>query len=280
MATLIAAGKESGKNPALGVTWVLVAGLFILRVPLLAGIRIFTPSAGWANPVFEIGTYFLGALLIWRERNHLADFHVDRLVLFIFILGKPLELLLVQLQIPFATPSRSAAYMLYLPIALGLGIAMLAARPNLPAMNIRLAGWLLVGILAGLVLGVYSGNLIKANLGPGSSGSVNFRLVLLLPLQQLLSAGINEEPFFRGFLWGILRKSGLKDVWVWLIQAGVFWLAHAYYLFHGVTFSFLFIVPVGGLVMGWLAWRSRSIAVSMLAHGISNGIGQIVGYFA
>ena len=200
MTASIVIDKESGANPALRVTWALVAGLIILRVPLLAGVRIFAPNAGWVSPIFEIGTYFLAALLIWWERNQLADFHVDRLVLIIFILGKPLELLLVQLQIPFAFPPRSAAYLLYLPIALGLGIALLAARPNLPAINVRLAGWLLVGALAGIVLGIYPGIVIKANLGTGGAGSVNLRLLFFMPLQQMLYAGINEEPFFRGFL--------------------------------------------------------------------------------
>jgi membrane protease YdiL (CAAX protease family) len=96
----------------------------------------------------------------------------------------------------------------------------------------------------------------------------------------MLYAGIAEEPFFRGFLWGSLRKLGLKDVWIWLIQAGLFWLGHTYALVNGAPWSFFFIVPVGGLVLGLLVWRSRSIAVSMAAHGLANGVGQIIGFYA
>jgi membrane protease YdiL (CAAX protease family) len=88
-------------------------------------------------------------------------------------------------------------------------------------------------------------------------------------------AGIGKEPFFRGFLWGSLRKTGLKDIWIWLAQAGLFWLGHAYALLY-TPFSFWLIVPVGGLVLGLLAWRSRSIAPSMVAHGLANGLSQFM----
>ena len=108
--------------------------------------------------------------------------------------------------------------------------------------------------------------------------SVPARLLLFLPLQQMLFAGIIEEPFFRGFLWGALRKAGWKDPWIWLTQAGLFWLAHFYYLGKAPWSTWL-IVPAGGLVLGWLAWRSCSIASSILAHGCYNGFGQIVMFY-
>ncbi len=282
MAASIAINKAANTDTHMRVTWVLVAGLFVLRIPLATGVLIFAPDAAdWAAPLAEIGTYFLTALLIWWERNRLADFHLDRVVLIFFIAGKPLELLLYQMQIPFTYPPRSAAYLLYLPIAVGLSLALLVSRPALPKLNIRLAGWMIVGIMAGIALGVYSGSIIKANNSAlGSAGAVTLELLVFLPLQQMLYAGIFEEPFFRGFLWGSLCKLGLKGVWIWLIQAGLFWLGHTYYLVNGPAWSFWFIVPVGGLVFGLLAWRSRSIAVSMVAHGLANGIGQIVGFYA
>jgi membrane protease YdiL (CAAX protease family) len=283
MTTSIAVKKATTTDSHMRVTWVLVAGLFVLRIPFFASARIFSnslfPNADWAAPIFEIGTYFLTAVLIWWERDRLADFHIDKLVLLIFILGKPVELLMHQLQIPFSYPERSAAYFLYLPIAVSLGVALWVAHPSLPKLNIRLAGWILIGILTGIAVGIYSGSIIKANSGQSNAGPVTPLLIFFLPLQQMLYAAIAEEPFFRGFLWGVLRKSGVNDISAWLIQAGLFWIGHAYYLVHNAAWSFLFIVPVGGLVLGLLAWRSRSIAVSMVAHGLTNGIGQIVGYY-
>jgi membrane protease YdiL (CAAX protease family) len=108
--------------------------------------------------------------------------------------------------------------------------------------------------------------------------SVPARLLLFLPLQQMLFAGIIEEPFFRGFLWGALRKAGWRDHWILLAQAGLFWLGHFYYA-GKAPWSFWLAIPAGGLVLGLLAWRSRSIATSMLAHGCMNGFGQIVGMY-
>jgi membrane protease YdiL (CAAX protease family) len=43
--------------------------------------------------------------------------------------------------------------------------------------------------------------------------------------------------------------------------------------------SFWVIVPLGGLVFGALAWRSRSVAVSMIAHGLLNGVLQMVVFY-
>lgn len=282
MATPIAINKAANTDTHLQVTWILVAGLFILRIPLATSVRIFAPVAvDWAAPLVEIGTYFLTALLIWWERNRLADFHIGRLVLLIFIMGKPLELLLYQMQIPFSYPPKSAAYLLYLPIAVGLGLALLVSRPTLPKLNFQVVGWMIMGILLGIALGMYSGSIIKANNSAlGNVGAVTLELLFFLPLQQMLYAGIFEEPFFRGFFWGSLRKLGLKEIWIWLMQAGFFWLGHTYYLVHGPIWSFWFIVPVGGLILGLLAWRSRSVAVSMVTHGLANGISQIVGFYA
>ena len=91
----------------------------------------------------------------------------------------------------------------------------------------------------------------------------------------MFSAGLAEEPFFRGFLWGGLRKTGLREVWIWLVQAGLFWLGHAYAFLYG-PFSFWLIVPIAGLVLGLLVWRSRSIAPGMIAHGLANGLSQFI----
>lgn len=37
------------------------------------------------------------------------------------------------------------------------------------------------------------------------------------------------------------------------------------------------IVPLGALVLGLLVWRTRSIATSMLAHGVMNGLSYSLG---
>lgn len=260
------------------VTWTLVGGLFILRIPLFTGVQIIAPDAmAWATPIYFIGTYFLTALLIWWERDRLSDFHIDKIALSIFILAKPLELLLRKLP-GLALPTAGDEYpLLYLSIALGLGMALILAHPHLPRLDVRNWGWMVIGILGGIALAVYFAKVFTIYYPERAQHMYSWREPLSASLQQMFSAGLAEEPFFRGFLWGILRKTGLKDVWIWIVQAGLFWLGHAYAFLYG-PFSFWLIVPVGGLVLGLLAWRSRSIAPGMVAHGLANGLSQFIAW--
>lgn len=222
-------------------------------------------SAEWVDPVYFVGTYFLTALLIWWERDHLADFHLDILVLILFILGKPLEAFFFGLQ----DDSYACIF-----IALGLSLALIFSRPRLPKLTARTWGWLLIGILGGMALAVYFAKIFGIYY-PARAQVFSWSEAKYATIQQMLSAGLAEEPLFRGFLWGCLRKMGLKDLWIWLIQAGLFWLGHAYAFLYA-PYSFWLIVPIGGLVLGLLAWRSRSIAPSIIAHGFANGLSQFI----
>lgn len=272
MTTSIAINKATNTDAHMRVTWLLVGGLFILRIPLYGGVPLVAVEyPDWLDPVWEIGTYLLTALLIWWERDRLADFHIDKVVLLIFIAGKPLELLLYQQQIPYSTFPNSVAYFLYLPIAIGLAVALLRTRPTLPKLNVRLWGWMVIGFLGGIALAAYFASVFKVYRPRFGGEAPTSTLLVFVPLWQMLYAGLGEEPFFRGFLWGSFRKTGLKDVWIWLLQAALFWLSHLSTLLYA-PFSFWLIVPVGGLVLGLLAWRSRSIAPSLLAHGLANGL--------
>ena len=55
-------------------------------------------------------------------------------------------------------------------------------------------------------------------------------------------------------------------------------LAHVYYVVRA-PLSFWVIVPLSGLLFGLLAWRSRSIGSSMVAHGFTNAIGDLVAHY-
>jgi membrane protease YdiL (CAAX protease family) len=96
-------------------------------------------------------------------------------------------------------------------------------------------------------------------------------------LVQMAWAATNEEPMFRGILWGYLRDKGFADKQVWLIQAGIFWLAHISHLGSSVI-SFFLVLPAG-LLFGWLAMRSKSIASSMVAHSLLNASANLVDYY-
>jgi membrane protease YdiL (CAAX protease family) len=262
------------------VVWSLIAGLILLRVPFLGGIRCLTDmeTPAWVMPGFEISTYLLSAVLILVERDRLSDYHIDKVALAIFILGKPLELLLCEYQIPFQWPERSSWYLLYIPIALGLLISIGITDPKLMKVKASRWQWIIGGVLVGIALGAFFGILVRLQMEQVRGHRLTPVLLIFLPVQQVIYAGIAEEPLFRGFLWGALRRAGWKEIWIWLLQGGLFWLAHLYYLGQA-PLSFWVIVPVAGLVLGLLVWRSRSVGASMVAHGFGNGVGQIIAYY-
>ena len=74
------------------VPCLLLVGLLLLRFPFYGGLKYFFGEApDWVIIAFQIGTYFLTACLIWWERDHLADFLIDKWALAIFVVGVPLE---------------------------------------------------------------------------------------------------------------------------------------------------------------------------------------------
>ena len=90
-------------------------------------------------------------------------------------------------------------------------------------------------------------------------------------------AAVLEEPLFRGFLWGWLRKKGKSERAIWLIQSVVFFCAHLQYAAQGRWFEFGAMFAAG-LIFGALAWRTRSLVPAMLAHALLNCIGGLVIY--
>jgi hypothetical protein len=150
------------------LVWFLIAGLFLLRVPFLGGMRTFTwtRTSYWVAPIFEVGTYLLTAILIWLERDRLPDNHIDRLALFILVLGKPVELLLSKFLSPPGRYLASKATLLYLPVAIGLLVGLSRARPKLTKFGPRKWLWVGVGVLAGILVGALSGWLSKLEFNP------------------------------------------------------------------------------------------------------------------
>ncbi len=269
--------KERDSHKAIGVGLALLAGLFLLRLPFLGGVAFFLyPHPPWLLRAYEISTYALTALLIWWERDRWPDFHLGAAVVGLFICAPALESAFWQIPLPgwdHGPPLRWPE----IGIAAGLLLALLVWRPRPPAWRWSAVLWVLLGAGAGIGLGVGTGCLFRLLESPrGPAGSL--WLVPPLVISQLTRAATYEEPFFRGFLWGYLRKLGLREVWIWLLQAGLFMLAHIYYVAHD-PLSFWVVVPLGGLVFGLLAWRSRSIGSSMVAHGFVNAVGDLVAHY-
>ncbi|HCS40412.1 MAG TPA: hypothetical protein DIW44_12620 [Anaerolineaceae bacterium] len=259
------------------VAWCLLGGLLFLRLPFLTGIAMFAYPI-WLIPVYEIGTYLLIACLIYWERNHLADFHIDKLSLIIIIVFKPLSTVVMFLmgstRNPLAFPNWPG-FSFWL-IAIGLIIALRCSRTSLPGITKTSLAWLGLGLVFGLLLDLLLMYPLSFQIDTSSQFSIQKNLmgIPLNFLSQLGNAAISEEPLFRGFLWGFLLKSGWKNVWIWLFQTFLFIVGHLYYL-NGSLISLWVYIPVSGLVFGALVWRSKTIASSMATHALSNSLGLV-----
>ena len=263
------------------ITWLLIAGLFLLRIVLVGLLPTLVRNLpGWVNSVYELCSYFLTAVLIWWERENLAEFFVDKLALLILILGKPYELVMYWSETRFSYFPRSDFYWLYLPIAVSLLLFTLFAGSALSKLQVKNWLWLLVGIIVGGLVGIVVGYLLRVQFVTETIPPRHLPTIVIfsLPAEQLIHAAISEEPFFRGFLWGGLHRSGWKDRWILLFQTVLFMIGHLYY-FRSLPISFWIIVPLGGVLLGILAWRSRSIATSMVGHAFFNAVGQMVAFY-
>ncbi len=140
--------------------------------------------------------------------------------------------------------------------------------------------WLLWGGLAGLGVAFLAGVPMALTLRSSHTLSgiswAGFLLALIRIPQQLGYAAVTEEPVFRGILWGVLRKKGWNEVIILPFQAALFLLAHVYY-FGKMPYMFWISIPIGGLALGFMAWRSRTITSSMAAHSMMNAFGVFFG---
>jgi membrane protease YdiL (CAAX protease family) len=264
------------------IAYSVLAGLLILRIPFVIGIIHFLPiDQQWGGTVYEVSAYLLTAFLIWWERARLADYHLDDASLALLILCRPLQTVILArwgVDSPLALP-RLAGILIW-AIAAGLAVALIRGGNRPARVGRRTAGWLAIGLLAGLIFSVLE-NLrpFQALLQERGSGAVGFGGVLasaaITFFYHLGFAPIIEEPLFRGFLWGALRRAGWRESRVLFFQAGLFTLAHVYFA-AAYPLRFWIGIPAAGLLFGLLAWRSRSLAPGMFAHAAINASAYVI----
>lgn len=255
--------------------WILLGGLLFLRFPWLILGGFLIPGDNVVIVAYELGTCLLTFLLLFLERKRLEEYHIDSLAL-VLLLFAPVAILIGSKTGGYALPGQAVKAAL----AVILLVALLIRRPVLPRRGAgRTAGCIGAAVLAGAIMAVVSGLLLTFQLREmvdvsalPSVGRLSYGV-----LYQIDYAAAAEEPLFRGFLWGRLRKCGWKDHWIWLFQALLFAVGHAYYVGSSNVSAFL-LVPLGALGLGFVAWKTRSIGASMITHGIINGFGATLSY--
>ena len=254
------------------ITLILMVGLLVLRIFFL-NFFFFYRYTIWVEFFYVIGTYALFAVLIYREREKLLDFHLDGPSLFLIIslpiflgVSSILALFLQELEPNVQLGSLSAVFNGCAATALYLGVRKQVRMPDIRSKHVV---WCVAGILAGIIFAGLEAYFKGAQLKVGGEASI-FSYFLVALSVNFFQASIFEEPLFRGFLWGYLFKLVKDEKKVLLLQMLLFWVAHIKYI--GAPATFWISVPLSGLLLGLLVWRSRSLTTSMFAHAAMNAV--------
>lgn len=230
------------------------------------------------DDLYRRGTSLLTCVCIWLVRDRLADFNMGGYVPILLALAPWLAMGVTLSDLP----TGSWKYFIFQAITQGLLLVALLLsgwRPAKPTP--RSVKWGIVGIFAGIACGLLSGLALRffgpTRIGPQSPVASFPRLLRGVSVQLAFAASL-EEPLFRGLLWGYLRDRDWPEKRVFAAVVALFWIAHFYYI-AGVPISFWLVVPLCSIVFTCLAWRSRSIGTTMMAHALTNAIGGIVSHF-
>lgn len=254
------------------IFWSLVILLLILRLLLLGLTTYLVPSSmTWIEPLYEVGTYVIIVFLIWWERDSLQLHHIDGLAIFLIIFFKPLTSLILYFWIPsnsLAFP-KIASFVLLISSAILLTL-LLRKKIIVKNETCRSIRWFIVGGFLGILLMVVEGAIMIKFLDrpfPMNPGTEAW----FYPIYQIGYAAVPEEPLFRGFLWGGMKKAGINDFWILIIQTVAFTFAHVYYLNTPMVILYLIIIFINSLFMGILVWKTRLLSSTIAFHGFANG---------
>jgi membrane protease YdiL (CAAX protease family) len=246
-----------------GLLFLLIA-LLLLRFPLLyLGEGDVIPKE-ISFIVYLCGTYLVTGLLVYQNRQNLEQYNITPVALLVFLIA------------PLAAIVAGNDYdpTLWLRVLLAaLFVVLLFAKgkykPSFVNVNVKKT---LADAAFALLLCFVIPIAVHAIRGfPIIDDPNAIRMYSGIPnnlFYQLSSAAISEEPLFRGFLWGYLKGKGITNGRICLIQAGLFWIGHIYYIGTGV--NFWIVHPLLALLLGLIVWKSKSITHSMVVHSCLN----------
>lgn len=228
----------------------------------------------WAYAFYLLCTYLIIALLIYVERDHLSDFNIDGLTLAIYLIFGSLFRLLHVADMALLCFSGMA----FIAIALWLSLALRKSKVRV-GWNLKASWWIFVGILIteGLQAPVITFYSAFGVINHSLAFSVEtLRLFGTFFLDQLANVAVEEELIFRGFLCGYLHNLGWRVRTILLFQAVLFTLFHFAVIANNPWFFWPHLFGVS-LVWGFIAWKSRSVAPSLISHALGNAISALLG---
>jgi membrane protease YdiL (CAAX protease family) len=224
-----------------------------------------TPT--WAIDWYNGIAYILTVTIVWLNRHRLVALNIDKPFVVALILGGVLE----------AFRLSSDLMLLRVFIGITAGFMYVAYQDRLLVFSFPVpypkVTWLL--ILLSILLALAPVVLFPSPLKTTLSLSI-FISTFLGVLQSFLVLNVFEEVIFRGALWAYLRGLGLSERSAFFMQAFLFWISHHIYLLHNQQYAFWIGVPCITILLGLLAWRSKSLTPSLIGHFLYNFINQIL----
>ncbi|GAA0121651.1 MAG: CPBP family intramembrane metalloprotease [Clostridium argentinense] len=258
---------------------IIMTLLLFLRFPFVFAVifKIIPLDNDTMNMIFTNSTYLLTSILIIYERKNLLHYNFTFFSMVLFttmpVIGFLATIFTKDFQrIQYYNLQYNFLDYISLIVAVFLLILLISRKFSLQKKSLN---QVIVELIIAIVLGVLLSFLITGFRSIDKLRYIKISQVLPVTLFQFNYAAISEEPLFRGFIWGYLRKFQWKELWILIFQSTIFMLGHIYYLGNYPIFVFIrtFIVA---FIFGVIVWKFRSIANSMIAHSIVNSLSQFI----
>lgn len=215
----------------------------------------------WYNGI----AYILTATIIWLNRHRLASLNIDRPFVGALILGGAFYALR-------ETPNNIGAF-----VGITAGLVYWAyIHHQFVFKNSgsypRGTGLLILFLMLLALAPVF----LFPSTPKTPFGFQVFTITLIGSLQAYLATSAFEEVIFRGALWAYLRSHGLSERTVFAVQAFLFWVAHHRILLLDKPYVFWVTLPCTAILLGLLAWRSKSLTPSIAGHFLFNFVSQLL----
>ncbi len=230
-------------------------------------------SLNWLSYAMLLAMWLLIALMILIKRKELENYNIDLLSILIILVAVVIfPFSNAMALIPPTHPIKFLPIIfsiLWLGMAMTLIILLIKNKIRLIKPDRMSFLWVVGAILIGVFFFIFTLMFDPAEEQTLPAGYItNISTFSSYFLYFLVTGGILEETFFRGFLWGRLRKKKIPDKYILIIQAVLFWIVHIDY--YSRPFAFWVALPLFSLITGLLAWKSRSVIAPIIVHAIYN----------
>jgi membrane protease YdiL (CAAX protease family) len=253
--------KVRGKNKLFKTAFFAVMALYLLlRLVVTPYISMKPSYPQWVGYSIQVLMFFLIASMIALKYEDLEKSHIDLVAIFLIIAST----LFLPLCFFFEIPIHIS--MVWIVISLGLAIWIKIKKINLRRPSRGDVFWILSSIVIGILLPIVVMMINPQTQYGTTMGSLNISTGNLVAyfIYFLATAAVLEETFFRGLLWGFLREYKIKDIFIFIIQSVLFLAGHINFFSH--LFTFWVSLPLFCIIVSVFAWKSRSIAPSLLVH--------------